>query len=1028
MTDQGNPDLKYGHLGSSIYSTENRTWVWRRSLGIAYALQRLGKPTLVLQLESRAHSAPEEQHGDAQAPSLSRTEKAQDLVDREPEVKPASGILRQLANTSSKAIKAALAYDPAIGTLLDYGKVRNEVLQRFLSVVAFPASESRSALCLGEVHMQRHGWENDKSVWIEVPRISGDLVRWDLGSPLQQVCFASTSEGKGSFLAARTMASTIILRPYVHRRRTVGGWPTASPYLDPHPICTISQVDSGGFPHADVAFNPWYQRQFALIDQAGSWTVWDLSQGEQRRRGEPHREVCRGLLRDDDEVELGKGRTALMHDGWARIIWCGDLTTIATCSRRNLAVFDIKGNAYRLNVPDLGIAGSSHWILDMIRHPSQPNQMYILTSMHLFLLKVTCLDRADTESWRTAGAVVILRCAHFLDPEDISLRLKDFKDNEETVVTIRSSLSPTAISFRFRSDETISPAFSAVSDAMTVKLPSFPGEPGTDGLITSIDVQPVECINNSHHSEAAGLGHQYQSNRFRWYNMTVLLRDMRIYQQTYFGGPKSHGDAFYSQVVLPPHWRSKIKQSAQGTREGSFVVPDDASDGEDGGPEDERRAMAPRMHARANGNGSFRDTWTLSYEAAYKALTESNLGAADDFSTLVQNFRQHLEAANADEGLQPLQLLTELCNHQPRISDLDQASSDFEELLQHSGSGQLDLQSQQHDARYEIMRLSNTDMLGLTKQPDEHMSLVFVYDDIVRSWLGPVSVRVAGRVRLAKEQLARRIAADLCIASHGIGRAIPASQQIGSQAMDEDQEIQQDGPTGEGALDPSRSRRTSLGVESLSRMTDSMALSQPQTALPTPSATPSLTTSTSLSSHPTTLQAPEFARLQRYTTFSANKTAPGPLPKALGNKLSHWELGGDPDKYDWLTTQRQQDRDAEFEDEDLTPAERARIKRRAERHLRRQRRETAAAQAMGVMSSQAPEVFSASQPMGGGSTVGRMNLGGSQQVGRPSMGRSQPFVLTSSQPSQSQMFPASQVEPGRFGGRPAKKRRRTEGF
>ena len=203
--------------------------------------------------------------------------------------------------------------------------------------------------------------------------------------------------------------------------------------------------------------------------------------------------------------------------------------------------------------------------------------------------------------------------------------------------------------------------------------------------------------------------------------------------------------------------------------------------------------------------------------------------------------------------------------------------------------------------------------------------------------------------------------------------------------------------------------------------------SQLQSSFPTPSptASPSLTTATSLSSHPSTLASNEFQRLQRYTTFSSEKITPAPLPRNLANKLAHWSEGGNPDEYDWLTTQRKQEKEAEEHDEDLGPKERARLKKRAERHLRKQRRETEKAQFMNVASSQAPEILSASQPAAVFRTPHRplkTTIGHASQGAQP---------LSSSQPAQSQaqQFPASQILPGKFGGAPPKKKRkRNVGF
>jgi RNA polymerase I-specific transcription initiation factor RRN6 len=185
--------------------------------------------------------------------------------------------------------------------------------------------------------------------------------------------------------------------------------------------------------------------------------------------------------------------------------------------------------------------------------------------------------------------------------------------------------------------------------------------------------------------------------------------------------------------------------------------------------------------------------------------------------------------------------------------------------------------------------------------------------------------------------------------------------------------------------------------------------SQQTSALPTPSITPSITTA---SSHPSSFAAPELLRLSKYTTFS--KPVPTILPRSLRRVLAHWKPGAQPDDYDWLSTSRNlTQKDNEEEDEGMPERERKRLQRRADRHIRRQRKEAAASEAMQLASSQAPAIFSASQPM-------------AVQV------ESQPSAVAQSSQMTIRGGPyagaTSQVVAGRFGGRPPAKKKRKQGF
>lgn len=357
-------------------------------------------------------------------------------------------------------------------------------------------------------------------------------------------------------------------------------------------------------------------------------------------------------------------------------------------------------------------------------------------------------------------------------------------------------------------------------------------------------------------------------------------------------------------------------------------------------------------------------------------------------------------------------LRSTFANPATRVHDLEEASTALRNLLSSTVHVADPSQPDQAEASLEVTSLASVaSLLGFNQPDNEHLDLARAYDQIIARWLEPLSPRIPGRVRLAKEQLARRVAADVCFASHALRQRAPVLQEAATQAAS----AVPDTHTGTFSVQDSGYTDVSMPPPRFSPFAPS------QSSLPTPSptATPSLA-SGSLSSHPSTLVPTEYTRLQRYTTFSNEKAAPVALPKTLSNTLAHWSVGADPSAYDWISTQRRQELDAEYEDQDLTAKERARLQRRAERHLKRQRRETAAAQAQGAASSQAPQLISASQP----AVVERRSAGFSQPL--VVLGESQ---LATQPSSQVGAFPASQVEAGRFGGRaPARKKRRTQGF
>ena len=197
---------------------------------------------------------------------------------------------------------------------------------------------------------------------------------------------------------------------------------------------------------------------------------------------------------------------------------------------------------------------------------------------------------------------------------------------------------------------------------------------------------------------------------------------------------------------------------------------------------------------------------------------------------------------------------------------------------------------------------------------------------------------------------------------------------------------------------------------------------------PSPTGTPSVTTASSR----TSISSAEISHLKKFTTFT--KPIPSTLPRSLTKILNHWTLGSNPEAYDWVATSRtisQQTREEEA-DSQLTEKQRARAHRKAERHIRRQRKEAQASQVQMLASSQMPElVVSASQPQAVGGGV-RGDIGGGSKffasAGR--QGAPPPSGFGGMMGSSQSMGPAaaSQAVAGRFGGRPPVKKKRKQGF
>jgi RNA polymerase I-specific transcription initiation factor RRN6 len=136
------------------------------------------------------------------------------------------------------------------------------------------------------------------------------------------------------------------------------------------------------------------------------------------------------------------------------------------------------------------------------------------------------------------------------------------------------------------------------------------------------------------------------------------------------------------------------------------------------------------------------------------------------------------------------------------------------------------------------------------------------------------------------------------------------------------------------------------------------------------------------------------------------------VPPNISNILTHWKLGADPHEYDWAATERILNEEVTSDDE-AGQKDKERLKRKAERLLKRQKREL-----------ERERKQAESQPLFG------RDIGGMRSSPGPALATG--IGLSSQTQSQSQSqsqgfgtFDAvqSQLEPGRHGGRPVKKKK-----
>jgi len=417
--------VNYGHPGISSYDLDNREWAFARQ----YTPLQLNQIRTIASIHSAITLAiaparfPLPQTSATRADVRKRTK---GLVESNPHLSPAVGLLPDLALLSAAVSSTASAYDPLVGSLLSFGSItlgnKYETPRR---VAALATGEARNILQLALLNKEIYDWGEERKTWVEGPTLKDAQVGYwnEEAAPIQQICFPE-SEDRSCLLAVRLPTRTVLLRPIYHRQARM--FPSSSFYhfpasvIEPHPVLNIHQKDTGGSPHVDFTFNPDYQLQFALVDQNQTWSVWDI---HHPRKGDKYSPSClaKGRINKPEDDD------APSQDGWARILWVANIHTLLVCNRRHLCIIDIRRRSHTY-LPCPSIINDDNeraedWILDIKRHPKDKSQFFVLTSSQLALMTITTSSEANTSA-DEAVATVLQSWEHYRSVEDVTLQIE----------------------------------------------------------------------------------------------------------------------------------------------------------------------------------------------------------------------------------------------------------------------------------------------------------------------------------------------------------------------------------------------------------------------------------------------------------------------------------------------------------------------------------------------------------------------------------------------------------------------------
>lgn len=434
MDEHPDSALHYGHVGRAVYLPETKTWTFARSFARCTPISYTGVTKNTI---PSAGNTSELQ----QPHKISRREDDKLIPSAHPDLASQWSTINDDAYSKVITNTAELC-DPQISTLFDLGYALDHASDDSTSIpgpvaiAAVVTGTSRDTISFRMLKDDVAEIDNE-GFSLHVPSIGdAETTEWSQrGAPIQQICFARPVEKKTAWMAARLKTSIMIFRPIFQREPVpahVNDTDTEAfsiPYrnsrLDANPVMELSENITGGFTLADVTFNPWYSRQFGVVDIMGNWSVWEIT-GRQRKHGSTYaaRKVSMASLPSTDEKsQIERPR----HDGWVSIEWVADFSTVVVSDRRCTVLYQMVGEDVRSSFVEMGMEKQSEWVLDLQRSIQNPSHFFILTTSRLLWFDVTTAPLNPNGTRPPLRPRITWR--HFRDHEDTTLRISDLMVN-----------------------------------------------------------------------------------------------------------------------------------------------------------------------------------------------------------------------------------------------------------------------------------------------------------------------------------------------------------------------------------------------------------------------------------------------------------------------------------------------------------------------------------------------------------------------------------------------------------------------
>lgn len=679
MGDQPITDLNYGHTGSVIYDFEDQELSHSRIVGLGPVLKLFGEANVVVRPNpTTAAKAP----ATLAVPLGYSSRRRTSLTKIAPETVSNEDMILDLTEEANHFVELETTTKAQEPELLALAPPFDSAGRDAFCGAAVPSDLRGDGVLLVRSVETRQGWADDLTTHLKVNSLSGETTVWYGASGIiQQLVFSTPTEENTRFLAVRTKDRITILEPR---------WRPASvrdkiyrAHIDAGPLLYLSPQDELSPPYVDFAFNPWYPRQFAVVDSAGNWSVWDI-EGERKRRNRSYLSKFRAGIFEGPHSNL-------VSDGWARIMWVGNVNTVLLCTRNAASVFSIKEHSKLLDTLDLSPSPTTDSILDVRAVPDYEDHVLVLTSTRLLLLRAQVnADHNDEEvvsesdlhddplelhgAGNTGGAEyglylrIVLSWKHFREQRGSTARvslsrlecgkrpdvvrcIESLSRRTGTLACMYSSTNPLAHYFWLSLIPKTGSTAVTATDMASFALP-------TDSSTVAIGLENVEYGDDAR-GAGAGLCSDYRRRGVQFFKLTTLRSNIQLEERflfvhpSYRAGCKASAVVDAAHVIGPLFWSlTTLKRRAATVRSTEEDSSSDGAFGDQRGESDEVLPLDEEtehstdiVHSDRSGGYS---VWQKRRQAMRRTFVDSF--QIDALVWTVPNERAHDELEFSEEG------------------------------------------------------------------------------------------------------------------------------------------------------------------------------------------------------------------------------------------------------------------------------------------------------------------------------------------------------------------------------------------